>query len=371
MKNFNLPLCILCVIIVHVLGCRKKIPTQPDDDISYDYPLNLSNDSLNSYRPHIAVDSRGRVYVIWMDAQGLRLRIRDENGIWGDTKFLTDSVFGYGMASDPYDNIHIIWEKTGSDESGLARDRLFYREIYSNGEWGDIVELSDTPDVDQPVIGVDSSGGVHVLWMSHRGWLYKYKPYGGDWKWMDTLSCRANPYLYVKPDGSLIMVFSPTYTISYYEHPFGGRWSSEEIVDTSGLDMNSSWGTAFYSPSDNLTYVLWTEGNHYIDWRSKTTTGEWSPIVQLDTVTRSPARKILMEYSDRKFLVWGDYFNGVNIGEFTRDMRKFTKTEHISGEFASYISAILDKEGIIHIVWAEQKEDNFEIYYTFIKIDDF
>ncbi len=38
-------------------GCRKKISTQLDDNISYDYPLNLSNDSLNSYKPHIAIDS--------------------------------------------------------------------------------------------------------------------------------------------------------------------------------------------------------------------------------------------------------------------------------------------------------------------------
>ncbi|GEM_PF-3711923 len=62
-------------------GCKKKLPTQPQDNNNneYTYPLNISNDELNSYGPNIAIDTRGRVYVLWFDAEGAKLKIRDEN----------------------------------------------------------------------------------------------------------------------------------------------------------------------------------------------------------------------------------------------------------------------------------------------------
>ncbi len=364
---------VMVVMMVSVGGCRKTItgPRPPDNGNEIDYPFNVSNDEWNSYDPYIGIDSKGKIYIIWQDAIGLKIRMRDENKRWSDVDTIAKGVLGYGLAVDIYDNVHIVWLKTGSDSSGFAANRIFYRELYSDGVWSDIVELTDTPDADQPVIAADSMGGVHVMWGSHHGYLYKYKGPNGVWEWRDTLGTTiVNPALYAKPDGSLMMVLSPWYDVFYYEHPAGGRWSSQYIVDTSGSHMDSNYGNAFYSKDDNRTYILWTEGHRWIEWRYKGD-GEWSEVEQMDTVGKYPSDKYFFEYNGRRFLMCTDFFKGVYILELNDSMTGYKKILWLQEEGMAFGRGVMDKDGTLHIVWSTDIGDNYEVFYDEVSLKDF
>ncbi len=362
-------------MVMIVGGCKKKLPTEPQDNDNneYTYPLNISNDELNSYSPEIAVDVMGRVYVLWFDAEGLRLRIRDENGKWGNIKTLTEHTFGYDIGSDQLGNVHIIYEKTHTDSSGAAHDSVFYVEIDGEGNMSDEIALNDEADVDQPVIAVDSLGGVHVMWRTERhGWLYRYRSPEGDWVWRDTLvASYDNPFLYAKPDGSLVMIFSPGYRIIYRERPYGGRWGQDEFVDTSDIAVFSWWGSYIYDAGEGKGYVFWTEGNHYIDWRARYSNGIWGRVIQVDTTSGSPADKVIIRYNNNLFMVWNDFNKGIMFGAMTDDMHTFRSIVHLTDDgYTAYVKAAVDKNGILHIVWSEKRNNNnFEIYYTYINLN--
>ena len=370
---------VMMVMIIGTGGCRKTItgPRPPDNGNDIDYPFNVSNTPTQSYRPRIAIDGDGNVHILWMDGGATEYEksyiyhreYSPERGIWSDIDTISDTLGDCwigGAVSDIYGNIHVVWLEYKSDGR-----HTYYRELYSDGVWSNIVELTDTPDADQPVIAADSMGGVHVMWWSTHGYLYKYKGPNGEWEWRDTLGTTiVNPALYAKPDGSLIIVLSPWYDVFYYEHPAGGRWSSQYIVDTSGSHMDSNYGNAFYSKDDNRIYILWTEGHRWIEWRYKGD-GEWSEVEQMDTVGKYPSDKYFFKYNGRRFLMCTDFFKGVYILELNDSMTGYKKILWLQEEGMAFGRGVMHRDGTLHIVWSTDIGDNYEVFYDEVSLKDF
>ena len=235
------------------------------------------------------------------------------------------------------------------------------------------MELTDTPDADQPVIAADSMGGVHVIWHSNNhGWLYKYKRAGGGWEWKDTLVVSTdNPSLYSKPDGSLIMIFSPWYHVLYYEHPSGGRWSPEFIVDTSSGYVNSWCGYYGYDRDKDRGYVFWTEQTYAcgsntgeIFYRYKEN-GVWSDAYKIEGTCGWPRTKnVLIRNGDIEVIYDdGRHQDLYNIYKShkkeTWEVDTFIK---LRGSFV--VKCVMDRDEIIHCVWSVRDEEGqYDIYY--------
>ena len=374
---------LVSIILTSILGCKRTItgPKPPSGDNEIEYPFNVSDNTTQSYQPQIAIDGDGNIHILWMDGGATEYEksyiyhrvYSPESGIWSNIDTISDTLGDCwigGAVSDIYGNIHVVWLEYKSDGS-----HTYYRELYSGGYWSDIVELTDTQDADQPVIAADSMGGVHVMWNSYHGYLYKYKGSGGVWQWRDTLgTTMVNPSLYAKPDGSLIMVLSPWYDVSYYEHPFGGRWSSEEVVDTSGLHVNSWLGAAYYDEEEERTIVVWSEGYTRMMYRYKYNNGQWSEphYVYAQGTSDMPRVKKVFKHDGRTYLIWGDGIFRLYMGIAPDELSDTNmKVKLIEDPGAPYFDCILDSNGTIHLVWAcegpDSREDN-DVYYTEIQL---
>ena len=162
------------VMLLLSMSCHKSIDGNDDGDEQYYDLRNISRTEDNSYQPTIAIDADGTVYVCWMESKGLFFRYRGADGEWSDIETIVDSGWGPDMVVDPLGNVHVVWEVH------YWGNRICYRERYEGGGWSEMRVISGT-SAEQPRIGVDSSGVVHVVWIEGVGMKYRERHSDGSW----------------------------------------------------------------------------------------------------------------------------------------------------------------------------------------------
>ena len=126
-------------------------------------------DSIGVVGRGMAIDSQGRLHVVWTETQdghAAYYAYSDDGGVtWSDGVDVSRSpmpAFGPNIAVGPDDTLHIIWNDR---RNGTAQ--LYYSRSTDGGlTWSDPIEISGSParDVSAPQISVDDNGRVHVAW---------------------------------------------------------------------------------------------------------------------------------------------------------------------------------------------------------------
>ncbi len=359
------------ITFVLVISCKKNVVGPILNSCNeVIYPFNVSDTYTYSRDPHIAIDKYGVVHIVWIDggATGYATsyiyhRTFDPSDeAWSVADTISDTR-GYclsnAIAADIFGNVHIIWEASVS-----GHDRVYYRELYTNGEWSNVVELSRGDDARYPLIVSDSLGGVHAVWHSSYGWIYKYKGPAGTWITKDTLifpDINVSAYLYAKVDGDLVLILSPWYGILYYEHPFGGIWSSGERVDTGGMNIYSWYGYYGYDRENNKEYVFWTGQTNACDSSSGEIfyrcreEGQWSNINKVDGTCGWPRFKNIFVLRDDIEVVYYDemYKSIYDLYKSHKDNRWVVDTFVDEEDACDFflVDCVIDREEKLHCVW--------------------
>jgi hypothetical protein len=140
---------------------------------------NISGCSTSVIDADMVIDSRGTAHVVWT-CQGVNYRMRSPNATWLEARQIEPTAnSAISLAVDRLDRLHLVWY--------LAQPWLQIRYVtFSNGIWSPPVAVAPPPsqpqDDVQPIVAVDDTLSVHVLWRE-GGTLLRYvvKRFNGQW----------------------------------------------------------------------------------------------------------------------------------------------------------------------------------------------
>ena len=379
--------------LVLFVSCRRSTfnsDNNPPPGPQYD-PRNISRNDTYSVGPSIAVGPDGTVYVVWMDGgyneydpSQLYFRYKPSGGEWSEVEILTDTTedaWAPHIAVDPSNNLHLVWE-SHDPTPGVLHSEICYRMRSPSGEWSDVEVLSNPGSPVQPRIAIDPSGNVHVIWERGFGMKYTHKISNGAWSEIEAVpvgrkgSC--NPAICSDDRGGLHIVYEAgDDDIRYLYRSPSGEWG--EPVNVSQSPYQSTYARIAID-GNNKPLVLWTEN----DWRVGYSTGiiyytrligdTWAQPESIPGTRAGhawPRNKSLFFYGGKKYLLWGDGYFEIFLGETTGDLSDGVEvTNPFDPPGSPYPYAAIDRQrGLIHVVWYAQREDgNREIFYDVIPL---
>jgi predicted neuraminidase len=317
-------------------------------------------------------------------ALGLFLFIQSARADWTPAQRLTynsgDSKWP-AVAVDSVGNLHLVW-----CDSTPSNYEIYYRKSTDGGTtWTSAQRLTWTSGNSIfPAIAVDSSDNLHVVWCdstpSNYEIYYKKSTDGGiTWTSAKRLTWSSGvswyPAIAVGSSGHLYMVWqddTPGNEEIYYSKSVdgGATWSSAQRLTWTAL---FSGVPAIIVDSSGYLHIVWydsTPGNNEIYYKKSTNGGaNWTSAQRLTyALGGSMWPAIAVDSSGPLHLVWADN----KLGDFDIYYRKtldggdtWTSAQRLTwNSGASWYPAIaVISTGHLHVVWEDNMPGNFEIYY--------
>lgn len=289
-----------------------------------------------SVGPYIAIDSSDDIHVVWSDMSFATFpelcykKSTDGGTTWTGTKRLTWTT-GISkfpkIAIDSNDHIHLVWVEHIS-----SNREIFFKKSTSGGNtWAGTKRLTWTPDFSRdPVIAVDSSNDIHVLW------------------WEDT-SLEDNLFYRNSTDGGTS--WEATKKLTWNDHS-----SRPSIAIDNNGHIHIVWNQ--YFANDEVSYKKSTDGGS--SWAA-TKRLTWNSDISYDPV-------LVVDSFNRLHLIWNDKTPGNfelyhkksdNGGTTWLGSKRILWT---SGN-SDFPKAAVDSDDDIHVVWVETTSIYKDILY--------
>ncbi|HVP58620.1 MAG TPA: FlgD immunoglobulin-like domain containing protein [bacterium] len=300
----------------------------------------LTTSAGNSVTPAIAVDSADRLYVVWSDDRdgSWAIYYKQYDGVsWGADQRLVSAGLGQGypaIAVDGNDNIYVAWQYIGP----TGGSSLIYLKRFDGSVWEPTQAMANTVWPDRtPAVAADAAGSVHVVWYEDRRAelepsLLEYRKFNGfAWEPPETLVEAPDiltPSIAVGPNGSV--------HVCWRDKRYSDEDGSYEIFYK--RYEGAAWGpdqrlTQAPGTSDNPSIAVAPDGVIHVVW------ADW----------RWGNAEIYHSYCDER----GWTLNG-----------RLTKAPDRS----DLPSVACDAEGNAHVVWMDHRDGNSEMYYKTSRI---
>ncbi|MGB9720620.1 MAG: hypothetical protein ACPL28_03955 [bacterium] len=286
------------------------------------------------------------------------------------------------------DTVHIVY--FDYREGG---DKIFYQRSTNGGiSWDPETVIVDTPAVypGPPAVSlaVSDSGGVHIVWCDYlRGnddeIFYKRSTNSGTTWFPDTVLTRddfmveADSWASIATSGQFIHVV-------WHDCKWDGSQFNWDIFYKRSTDNGTHWesdqrltvhpgssGPPSIAASDHMVYVVWydlRDGNPEIYFKRSTNNGAtWGPDTRLTSDGANSYLPTIGANSLSVHIAWFDnrdgdweiyYKRSTDGGNTWNDDTRLTSS---IGE--SYHPSIAVSGERIHLVWYDQRDGNYEIYY--------
>ena len=310
-------------------------------------PVNISNDWPNSEAPQAAVDGSGKVYVVWTNWKGGLSRDimfnTNKSGQWETPSLVTpvfhgiDDVGFPSIAATSDGTVHFAYHDAGWF-NGVATMEIFWRQ-YSNGAWGDMVQLANTPGsssyVNLSVSPVDNT--LFAAWME-------------DFTDTDTFELALR-----------------------YKDGLTGVWSdAQDLHIFSG--SRKYWPNLFIDKKDGTGHLVFiTRSGEAVVWYSKNPTPK-NPNTWTAPVSISPGTglnwslpRVVADANGDAYVVWYAIVGGAEEVFLRRTINgAWQPTENISQSAGqrseSATIAVNPETKEIYIAWQEYVDPDWEIY---------
>lgn len=315
---------------------------------------------------------------------GLFLFAQAAQADWGPTKRLTwnsgDSQYPI-IAVDFLGGLHVVWQ-----DSTPGNNEVYYKRSTDGGaSWTTAKRLTWTSTYShRPVIGVDSSGGLHVFWDDDAAGnteIYQKRSTdaGATWTASERLTWTSGysivPAMAVDPSHNLHVVWSdltPGNQEIYHKKSTdgGATWTTgHRITWNSGASMSPKIGA---DPSGHL-HVVWqdnTPGSWEVNYAKSTDGGAtWTAAQRLTWSSGTSGYPIIgIDSSGRLHVVWQGSASG-NVEAFykksTDGGASWTTSRRLSWTSGASRSPVIavDYSDNLHLVWSDDTPGNDEIYY--------
>jgi len=298
---------------------------------SWSSDVNLSNNTATSWRPSIALNGP-LVHVVWCDNRDGNFEIyyrfsSDYGANWQtETRITFTSDISWAPSLALYgQNLHITWE-----ESMSVNEEIFYKNSNDNGAtWNANTRLTfDTIGSFYPSIAV-SGDNIHIVWydfrLGNRSVFYRRSQNGG-FNWEQEMKLTSDAAEAYNP---AVAVSGQVVSLAWHDR----RSGTEEIFYKRSTNQGTTWGA-----DTRLTY----------------TTGiSWYP-----SISTSGNNVHLAWYDNTE----GNYeiYYGLSTDYGANWMPFYKLTENSAG---SYRPSICVSDTNVHVVWNDDRDGNFEIYY--------
>ncbi len=287
--------------------------------------------------PAMAVSPEGDVIAAWEDHRGpggvfqhLWGDVRPAGtGLWGTDIRVSDASGGANQ-SRPHVTIgndgtlYAVWADT-QIWNGSGGVDVFYSTRPVSGTWSIPERANGTwlaSGSNNPVIGVDGSGNVTLLWQERFDRIvFSTRPATGSWSApaylaLDTLATQSSPDLKVDPGGNAYAVWANVrngfHNIYFSYRPAGGTWSAATAVNDISSTTERSQPAIELDDGGNA-YVTWYDsrnGQRDIYFAYRPAGGSWSTNVRVnDDPLNNVAHNspdIDVDDAGNAYLVWRD-----------------------------------------------------------------
>ncbi len=307
-------LVVLCLILL-IAGCRRD--SEEELDI-----INISNTPGRSFNPAIAVDSWGKLYVVWEDwlpvpeSLFILMTTRPPGSEWSEPERVIEMRCGQfpDIEIDKHNTIHLIWRNTDQDMWG----EVLYTKKPLGGTWTEPETLSIYGRSCSPDMAVDDNGIVHLIWQELIGdypIFYSKKKANGYWSWPVKISRTADwrfyPQIAVGPKSDAHVVWVDNYkwgesvfksATVYATNAVGDTWSYPEKLYVDRLLETSS--PSIVVDNEEAIQVVWSSHGD-IFYTHKPPGAEWETparICSTNTISGSP--DLIRDLDGTLHLVW-------------------------------------------------------------------
>lgn len=329
----------------------------------------ISDKNLNSTNPCITSDNKGNIYAVWQDAQDIYFSRYD--GRWSPIDKITN---GKGKSSAPiiisdiFNNLHMVWQHKVS-----ANYSIYYGTFHKNFP---VIEKSNAVS---PDIIADRTGNIHIVWQDLENGIYQiyYKKLDIEKGWEPEIkltkgaASAANPKLAVDKYNNLHLVWrdnrDDNYEV-YYKYLDGKGWSEDFRLTN---DPASSESPEIAVDNYLNIHVVWrdnrdkTHAIYYKKWDSKT----WQSDQRLSDISNASASAtnpaIVADILGVIHIVWQDNRDGNYEIYYKKFNGKWSEDSRITNDkYNSHNPKIIsDSAANLHIVWSNQENDMSYVYY--------
>ena len=272
--------------------------------------------------------------------------------------------------------VHIIWydNRNGNDE-------IYYKRSSNGGvSWGADTRLTNDIDRSGPPSLSVSGSYLHVMWTDYRDGnpeVYYKRSTDNGANWGGDVRLTNDPALSYSPSGE---VSGSSVQVVWYDF----RDGQEEIYYKRSTDGGTTWSTDTRLTNDpaisfipsvtitgNIVNVFWTDsrdGNFEIYTKRSTDGGtNWGTDTRLtnDTLTSWFCTAAFNGLAGN--LVWTDNRNGNNETYYKRSTdggANWGADVRLTNNSAdSYRPSVTVSGSDVHIVWTDNRDGNYEIYY--------
>ncbi len=278
------------------------------------------------------------------------------------------------------DSVHIVWYDDRSGEMEI----YYKRSIDSRLTWGEDVRLMNRDSVSvNPSIAVAGSV-VHVAWTDYlgssvTGEIYYKRSMDGGNTWSEDAQLSDNPGYYtwapcMAVSGSTIHLVYYTYLTGsgevFYLRSTNSGLTWEPVVQLTDDPAFSNWPSiCAIGPVLHVTWHDYRDGNAEIYYKRSTDTGvTWGPDTRLTIDPSYSAYSCIGASESAVHVVWEEPRDGNSEIYYKRSTdggvswgADFRLTNN-SGE--SYYNNLAVNGSNLFVVWADESDGNWEIYYT-------
>ncbi len=275
----------------------------------------------SSYKPDLEIDSSGDIHVVWFDYTdgiwGNDIEIMyasyTEATGWSNVSVISDGFAGIywndGSSYDPVieidssGDLHVVWFDTTSGVWGSDTEIMYASYTEATG-WSNVSIISDgfagiywnDGLSSTPDIAVDRDDNIHVVW---HDWTIGPWGGGGDVEIMYTKYSEATGW-------SNITIISDGYNSIYWND--GGSYVPSITVDSSNSIhvVWEDWTNGIWGTDSEVMYVSYSEAS---GWSNVTVISDgFNDIYWNDDLSSTP--DIVVDRNDNIHVVWYDDTNG-------------------------------------------------------------
>ncbi|UCF78451.1 MAG: hypothetical protein JSW03_10215 [Candidatus Eiseniibacteriota bacterium] len=274
----------------------------------------------------------------------------------------------------------VVW----TDDSGSVSPSILFARFFPNADtmldYG--VVNTGARMCSNPCVAVGRDSSVHVVWSENTAEMSDvlYRKWRGDWlgdplNLSVSLSTSVNASVVVDGSGNVHVAWADNvlgyYEIFYRKYTDGLGWGARYQVSTSG---SLAWSPSMGADEQGNAYVIWSDrrhGNFEIYFRRFLAGIGWASqkrITYNPAISANPS--LAVDCAGNLYIVWEDFRDGNDEIYY----RRITNSDGpgwdpietrltTQGATSWDASVAADSSGNVHVLWADSRDGNFEIYY--------